>query len=74
MPGRLGSPIGQYEGLAFMLTGVVLLGLGFWRFMRTARLIDDTAPRPAGGVQAEIAVTVILMLLVTVYCLSILVG
>ncbi len=25
---RLSGPIGRYEGLAFMLTGVVLLGLG----------------------------------------------
>jgi putative membrane protein len=71
---RLSGPIGRYEGLAFMLTGVVLLGLGFWRYMRIARLIDTPNPRTTGGVQTEIAVTVILMVLVTGYCLSIIIG
>ena len=54
---RLNGPIGRYEGLAFMLTGVVLLGLGFWRYMRMARLIDEPGARAAGGVRAEIAIT-----------------
>jgi len=70
---RLSGTIGRYEGLAFMLTGVILLGLGYWRFLRAERLIDDPAPRSTGGVQAEIAVTAILIVLVTAYCLSILV-
>jgi len=71
---RLSGPIGRYEGLAFMLTGVILLGLGYWRFSRAERIIDDPAPRATGGVQAEVAVTAILMLLVSAYCLSILIG
>ncbi len=70
---RLSGPIGRYEGLAFMLTGVFLLGLGYWRFVRTERLIDAPAPQAAGGVQAEIAITAVLMALVTAYCLSILI-
>ncbi len=70
---RLSGPVGRYEGLAFMLTGVILLGLGYWRFSRTERLIEAPEPRPTGGVQTEIAVTVILMVLVTAYCISILV-
>jgi putative membrane protein len=64
----------RYEGLIFMLTGVTLLGLGYWRFARTERLIDDSAQRAAGGVQAEITITIILMMLVTAYCVSILAG
>jgi putative membrane protein len=65
---------GRYEGLVFMLTGVILLGLGYRRFARTERLIDDPVPRTAGGVQAEIVITILLMVLVSVYCLSILIG
>jgi putative membrane protein len=71
---RLTGPVGRYEGLAFMLTGVILLGLGYWRFTRTERLIDETPPSTATGVRTEIAVTVILMVLVTAYCVSILLG
>jgi putative membrane protein len=71
---QLSGPIGRYEGLAFMLTGIVLLALGYWRFARTRRLIDDPAPPAAQGVQSEIAVTLILIVLVTAYCLSIVAG
>ncbi len=71
---RLSGPIGRYEGLAFMLTGLVLIGLGYWRFVRNEKLIDGTAARETGGVQAEIAVSAILVALVAVYCASILVG
>lgn len=70
---RLSGPIGN-EGLAFMLTGVVLIALGYWRFVRNEKLIESSDPRQAGGIQAEIAVSVILVALVAVYCGSILVG
>jgi putative membrane protein len=70
---RLNGPVGRYEGLAFMLTGVILLGLGCLRFLRTERRIDAPAPQAAAGVQAEIGLTAILMVLVTAYCLFILV-
>ncbi|MGO9472506.1 MAG: YidH family protein [Rhodomicrobium sp.] len=70
---RLSGPVGRYEGLAFMLTGVILLGLGYWRFLRTERLIDEPVPSAPGGVQAEVTVTALLMVLVTAYCLSILI-
>ncbi len=71
---RLSGPIGRYEGLAFMLSGLVLIGLGYWRFARNEKLIDTAEPRRAGGVQAEVAVSAILFALVAVYCVSILVG
>jgi putative membrane protein len=71
---RLSGPIGHYEGLALMLTGVVFIALGYWRFVRAKRLIDDPAPSESGGVQTEIAVTAILVLLVAAYCVSILIG
>jgi putative membrane protein len=64
----------RYEGLSFMALGVVVLGLGYLRFARTERMIEDPAPRQTTGVTAEIAVTLILMLLVTAYCVSIVAG
>ncbi len=71
---RLRGPIGRYEGLAIMLTGVILLALGLWRFIRTERLIDDPSVQATGGLRAEIAVTFILMMLVSAYCASVLIG
>jgi putative membrane protein len=70
---RLSGPIGRYEGLAFMLTGLVLIGLGYWRFIRNKKMIEGAEVREAGGVQAESAVSAILTALVAVYCASILV-
>ena len=49
---RLSGPIGRYEGLAFMLSGLVLIGLGYWRFARNKKLIDSrraTASRRRAG-------------------------
>jgi putative membrane protein len=71
---RLSGPIGRYEGLAFMLTGLVLIGLGYWRFVRNEKLIETAEPHRPDGVQAEIAVSAILAGLVAVYCASIVVG
>ncbi len=71
---RLSGPVGRYEGLAFMLTGLVLIGLDYWRFIQNKKLIEGAEPRRPGGVTAEIAVSAILASLVAVYCASILVG
>jgi uncharacterized membrane protein YidH (DUF202 family) len=57
-----------------MLTGAVLIALGYWRFVRNEKLIESAGCRQAGGIQAEIAVSVILVVLVAIYCASILVG
>ena len=57
-----------------MLTGVVLMALGYWRFVSNEKLIESAGPRQAGGIQAEIAVSVILVALVAVYFFSILIG
>ncbi|MFZ1109230.1 MAG: DUF202 domain-containing protein [Rhodomicrobium sp.] len=70
---RLSGPIGRYEGLAFMLTGLMLIGLGYWRFIRNEKLIETGEPHRPGG-QAEIAVSAILAGLVAVYCASLVVG
>jgi hypothetical protein len=43
-------------------------------FVRNVKLIESAGPRQAGGIQAEIAVSVILVALVAVYFFSILIG
>ena len=57
-----------------MATGVALIALGYFRFARNEKLIVSDEPRQAGGIQAEVAVSVILVALVAVYFVSILVG
>ncbi|MDQ6701707.1 MAG: DUF202 domain-containing protein [Pseudomonadota bacterium] len=70
---RLTGPLGRYDGLALMLVGVILIVIGDFRFARNTRLINDAGPQ-AGGVRTELFVTTVLVLLVTAYCVSILVG
>jgi hypothetical protein len=57
-----------------MLAGLVLIVLGYWRLTRAARFINETGTQQPAGVQAEIVVTAILVLLVGVYCALILLG
>ena len=71
---RLTAPLGRYDGLALMLVGVILIVIGDLRFARNTRLINDAEPQRAGGVRTELFVTAVLVLLVTAYCVSILVG
>jgi uncharacterized membrane protein YidH (DUF202 family) len=68
----LGGPLGRYEGLALMLVGVALIAIAGLRFVRTKRQIDASDPR-AAGIQTEITVTMVLVMLVAAYCLSIVV-
>jgi putative membrane protein len=67
---QLAGPLGRYEGFALMLVGVALIAIAGVRFVRTKRLIDTSDPR-ATGAETEIAVTMVLVVLVAAYCLSI---
>jgi putative membrane protein len=67
---RLAGPLGRYEGLALMAVGIVLIVVAGVRFVRTTRLLEADAPQRA-GVQTEVIITVVLVLLVAVYFLSI---
>ena len=71
---RLMGPIGRYEGLALMAVGLVVIMLGYWRFAHTERFIEEAGPRRPLGIQVEIVITAILVLLVGAYCASILLG
>jgi putative membrane protein len=71
---RLAGPLGRYEGLALMVVGIVLIAVAGVRFVRTTRLLDVDEPQEAGGVQTELIITVVLVLLVAAYLLSFVVG
>jgi hypothetical protein len=66
---RLAGPLGRYEGVALMLVGISLIALAGVRFVRTTRMIDASEPQ-GGGVRSEVTITIVLVLLVAVYCLS----
>jgi putative membrane protein len=66
---RLAGPLGRYEGVALMLVGIALIALAGVRFVRTTRMIDASELQD-GGVRSEVAITIVLVLLVAVYCLS----
>ena len=68
---RLAGPLGRYEGLALMLVGIVLIAVAGVRFVRTTRLLDAAEPQRGGGVRTEVTITILLVLLVAVYGLSI---
>jgi putative membrane protein len=67
---RLAGPLGRYEGLALMAVGIVLIVVAGVRFVRTTRLLEADAPQRAGA-QIEVIITIVLVLLVAVYFLSI---
>ena len=70
---RLVGPLGHYEGLALMAVGIVLIVVAGWRFVHTARLIDAQELH-SNGVRLEVVVATVLVLLVALYCISILTG
>jgi putative membrane protein len=70
---RLSGPLGRYDGLALMLVGVILIVIGNLRFTRNKRLINDAEPQITADVRTERIVTIVLVLLVAAYCVSILV-
>jgi putative membrane protein len=66
---RLAGPLGRYEGVALILVGIALIALAGVRFVRTTRMIDASELQD-GGARSEVAITIVLVLLVAVYCLS----
>ena len=67
--GHLGEQISNYEGLLLIFGGVALLVLATTRFVRTARMLDDPAPHPAGSVRTELILCACLVLVVASYSL-----
>ncbi|HEY1725526.1 MAG TPA: DUF202 domain-containing protein [Steroidobacteraceae bacterium] len=66
---RLLDSLGRYDGLAFIVGGLLLIVLATVRFTRTTRLLDDTQSHPSSSVRLEFAFSTILVLLVSGYAL-----
>ena len=64
---RLSGPLGRYEGLVLILVGIALVVVAAARFVRTERLLDDQETHSAGGVRAELILSVTLALIVAGY-------
>lgn len=69
---RLSGPLGRYDGFALMVTGIVLIVIGYLRFAYDERMIDNPEDVRSLGVRTELAVTVILVVLTGAYCISVL--
>jgi putative membrane protein len=61
------TPLGRYEGLAFMFGGVAIIVLATLRFVRTTRLLDDAETHFASNVRAELILSAALIILAAVY-------
>jgi putative membrane protein len=66
---RLAAPLGRYDGIALILVGMSLILIAGIRYARTARLIDQEQFTNVGSGRAEMALTVILALLASGFCL-----
>jgi putative membrane protein len=69
---RVLGPLGRFEGVAMMVVGLILILVSYIRFVRTERMIDNPGTVKGLGVTIELIITVVLVLLVSVYCISIL--
>ena len=70
---RVLGPLGHYEGFALMVTGIILIIVSYFRFTRNKRMIDNADTVTSLGVRTEFLITVVLVLLVSIYCIAILV-
>ena len=66
---RVATPLGRYDGIALMLVGIGLIIVAGVRYARTARLIDHPQPMTVGSGRTEMALTILLALLASGFCL-----
>ena len=71
---RVLGPLGHYEGFALMVTGIILIIVSCFRFTRNKRMIDNADTVTSLGVRTEFVITVVLVLLVSIYCIAILIN
>jgi putative membrane protein len=67
--GPLSGRIGRYDGLVLIFGGVALVVLATARFVRTTRLLDDSAVHSARSVRTELILSACLVLVVASYSL-----
>jgi putative membrane protein len=58
-----GLRIGEAAGLGLMVLGLALVTVCTWRFLRTARQIDDEADHVGPGARFDLALAVLIFLL-----------
>jgi len=58
---------GRYDGLALIFGGIGLVVLSTVRFVRTTRLLDDSAAHAASSVRTELVLCIFLVLVVASY-------
>jgi putative membrane protein len=61
---RASGPLGRYDGLILVLTGLTLIAAAAVRFIRTGRQLDDAEVHPAGSLRAELILSSVLALVV----------
>ena len=63
----LSGRVGRYDGLVLILGGVGLVILATARFVRTTRLLDDSATHTASSVRTELILSAALVIVVASY-------
>jgi putative membrane protein len=61
---RLAGPFSAYEGLAFILIGIIIVIIAAVRFARTRQLLDDQEMHAASSSRVELVLTAVLALVV----------
>jgi putative membrane protein len=61
---RASGPLGRYDGLALVLSGLALIVVAAFRFVRTGKRLDDQKIHRAGSLRAELILSSVLALLV----------
>lgn len=64
---KLSKGVSRYEGILFIVSGVLLLVLATVRFVRTTRLLDDPRTHASDSVRTELVLSAWLVLLVACY-------
>jgi putative membrane protein len=64
---KLSRGISRYEGILFIVSGVLLLVLATLRFVRTTRLLEDPRTHAASSVRTELVLSAWLVVLVACY-------
>jgi putative membrane protein len=64
---QVSGRVGRYDGLALIFGGIGLVVLATTRFVRTTRLLDDSAAHSASSVRTELMLSAFLVLVVASY-------
>jgi putative membrane protein len=64
---RLSGPFGDYEGLALIMIGIIVVIIAAVRFARTRRLLDDQEMHSASSSRVELVLTAVLALVVAAF-------